>query len=183
MVDRQHAPSLEELSVPVIVVDDTTAGLQRLASYWRSLFDVRVVGITGSIGKTSTKEAVASVASQRYQVVRTRLSYNTDIGVSLALLEITPDTEVVVLELGEAYRLNEVRELCQLGRPSIGVVTNVSYSHLGRMGTLEAIAESIAELPESLPDDGVAVFILCHSRFRAMASRARSRAGRYRCPP
>lgn len=173
MIDRQHAPSLEGLSVPVIVVDDTVAGLQRLASYWRSLFDVRVIGITGSIGKTSTKEAVASVASQRYQVVRTRRSYNTDIGVSLTLLEITPDTEVVVLELGEAYRLNEVRELCQLGRPSIGVVTNVSYSHLGRMGTIEAISESIAELPESLPDDGVAVLNGDDFRVRAMAERCR----------
>ncbi len=173
MVDRHHAPRFEGLSVPVVVVEDTVTGLRRLASYWRSLFDVRVIGITGSMGKTSTKEAVAAVVSQRYAVVRTRRSYNTDIGISLGLLEISPDTEVVVLELGEAYRLNEVRELCELGRPSIGVVTNVSYSHLGRMGSIEAIAESIAELPESLPEDGVAVLNGDDFRVRAMVERCR----------
>lgn len=173
MVDRRHLHVAEGLEVPVVVVDDTVVGLWRLAAYWRDLFDVRVVAITGSIGKTSTKEAVASVAAQRYSVVRTKKSYNTVIGIAVTLLEITPDTEVVVLELGEAYRLNEVRELCEVGKPSIGVVTNVSYSHLARMGSVEAIAASIAELPESLPADGVAILNGDDVRVRAMADRCR----------
>jgi UDP-N-acetylmuramoyl-tripeptide--D-alanyl-D-alanine ligase len=173
MIDRQHASRFEGLSVPVVVVEDTVAGLRRLASYWRSLFAVQVIGVTGSLGKTSTKEAIASVAAQRFRVVRTRRSFNTEIGVSLGLLEITPDTEVVVLELGEAYRLGEVRELCELGRPAIGVVTNVSSSHLSRMGSIEAIAASIAELPESLPEDGVAVLNGDDLRVRAMVERCR----------
>lgn len=173
MIDRHHASQFEGLSVPVVVVEDTVAGLRRLAAYWRSLFAVQVIGVTGSLGKTSTKEAIASVASQGYAVVRTPRSFNTEVGVSLGLLEITPDTEVVVLELGEAYRLGEVRELCELGRPAIGVVTNVSHSHLSRMGSIEAIAASIAELPESLPEDGVAVLNGDDLRVRAMAERCR----------
>lgn len=183
MVDQAHAAQYEGLSVPVVVVDDTLAALQRLASYWRGLFDLQVVGITGSVGKTSTKEAVAAVASQRYRVVKSRGSYNNEIGVPLTLLDITPDTEVAVVEIGGAYRMGEVREMCALARPTIGIVTNVSHSHLARMGSLEAIAKNKAELIESLGEDGVAILNGDDFRVRAMAARCRGRVVLYGLAP
>ncbi|MCS7051688.1 MAG: Mur ligase family protein, partial [Thermomicrobium sp.] len=183
LVEASRAEELGSLGIPLIVVDDTLAALLRLASYWRSLFDVPVVAVTGSVGKTSTKEAIAAILGQRLRVVRSRGSFNTDVGVALDLLTIDPDTDVVVLEFGEAYRLGEVRELCVLARPRFGVVTNVSYAHLARMGTLERIAESIAELPESLPDDGVAFLNGDDFRVRLMAQRTHARVRLYGLSP
>jgi len=183
IVEARRAEELASLGVPLVVVDDTLAALLRLASYWRRLFDVPVVAVTGSVGKTSTKEAIASVLAQRYQVVRSRGSFNTDVGVALDLLAIDPDTDVVVLEFGEAYRLGEVRELCALAEPRIGVVTNVSHAHLARMGTLERIAQSIAELPEALPADGVAVLNGDDFRVRLMAERTHARVLFYGLSP
>jgi UDP-N-acetylmuramoyl-tripeptide--D-alanyl-D-alanine ligase len=159
------------VSRPLVVVEDTIAALQRLAAYWRSLYDVRVVGITGSMGKSSTKEVIAAVLAQKFDTVRSRASYNNEIGLPLTLLEITPDTEVVVLEMGGAYRFGEIRELAEIARPDIGIVTNVSYSHLERMGSLEAIAETKVELPESLPPEGAAILNGDDFRVRAMAER------------
>lgn len=183
IVEARRAEEFAGLGVPLIVVDDTLAALVRLASYWRNLFPVQVVAVTGSVGKTSTKEAIASVLAQRFAVVRSRSSFNTDVGVALDLLTIDPDTDVVVLEFGEAYRLGEVRELCALAQPRIGVVTNVSYAHLARMGTIERIAQSIAELPESLPEDGVAVLNGDDFRVRLMAERTPSRVVTYGLSP
>ncbi|MBO9384972.1 MAG: UDP-N-acetylmuramoyl-tripeptide--D-alanyl-D-alanine ligase [Thermomicrobium sp.] len=183
LVEARRAEELADLGIPLIVVDDTLAALLRLASYWRRLFAVPVAAVTGSVGKTSTKEAIASVLAQRFQVVRSRASFNTDVGIALDLLTIDPNTDVVVLEFGEAYRLGEVRELCALAEPRIGVVTNVSYAHLARMGTIERIAQSIAELPESLPADGVAVLNGDDFRVRLMAERTPARVLLYGLSP
>jgi UDP-N-acetylmuramoyl-tripeptide--D-alanyl-D-alanine ligase len=183
LVEARWAEELANLGIPLIVVDDTLAALLRLASYWRRLFAVPVAAVTGSVGKTSTKEAIASVLAQRFQVVRSRASFNTDVGIALDLLTIDPNTDVVVLEFGEAYRLGEVRELCALAEPRIGVVTNVSYAHLARMGTIERIAQSIAELPESLPADGVAVLNGDDFRVRLMAERTPARVLLYGLSP
>jgi UDP-N-acetylmuramoyl-tripeptide--D-alanyl-D-alanine ligase len=179
MVSEAFAQRFNLLDLPVIVVPDTLQALQELAAYWRGLFDPTVVGITGSIGKSSTKEVVAAVASQRYNVTRSVKSFNNEVGLPLSVLEITPDTEVVVLELGGAYRFGEITELAQIARPKLGVVTNVSHSHLGRMGTLEAIAETKAELVDALPYDGVAILNADDERVRRMAARARCRVVPY----
>lgn len=157
MVARDRVAELASLGIPLIAVDDTIEALQRLAAYWRTMFDVTVVGITGSIGKSSAKEVIASVLGQGFNVIRARASFNNEIGMPLSIMEITPDTEVAVLEFGGAYRFGEITELAQIARPTIGVVTNVSHSHLQRMGSLEAIAETKAELPRALPSDGVAI--------------------------
>lgn len=162
--------TLSSLGIPLIAVDDTIAALQRLGAYWRSLYDVRVVGITGSIGKSSTKEVIAAVLSQRFQTIRARASFNNEIGLPLTLLEINPDTEVAVLEMGGAYRFGEITELAEMAKPLIGVVTNVSHSHLQRMGSLEAIAQTKRELPESLPPEGFAVLNGDDFRVRDMAT-------------
>jgi UDP-N-acetylmuramoyl-tripeptide--D-alanyl-D-alanine ligase len=165
--------------LPAIVVPETIPALQALATYWRGLYDVQVVGITGSIGKSSTKEVVAAVAGAQFNVTRSVKSYNNEIGLPLSVLEITPDTEVVVLEMGGAYAFGEITDLAQIARPNIGVVTNVSHSHLGRMGSLEAIAETKAELVDALPEDGVAILNVDDHRVRRMFDRAKGRVVLY----
>jgi UDP-N-acetylmuramoyl-tripeptide--D-alanyl-D-alanine ligase len=169
IVARDRVAELEAIGIPLIAVDDTIVALQRLAAFWRTTFDVTVVGITGSIGKSSTKEVIASVLGQRFNVIRARASFNNEIGMPLTLMEINPDTEIAVLEFGGAYRFGEITELAEIARPTIGIVTNVSHSHLQRMGSLEAIAETKAELPRSLPFDGVAILNGDDFRVRAMA--------------
>lgn len=183
LVDRAHVPRLPEGLGPLIVVPDTVAGLQDLAAFWRDSHDVAVVGITGSIGKSSTKEVVWSVASQRFRAIRSQRSFNNEIGLPLSLMEIGSDTEVVVLEIGGAYAPGEISRLAEIARPTIGVVTNVSHSHLARMGSLEAIAATKAELPASLPEDGVAVLNGDDLRVRLMADKCRCRVIRYGLAP
>lgn len=173
LVDAAHADHLSTVGLPLVVVDDTIVGLQRLASYWRSRLRVRVIGITGSVGKSSTKEVIWKVASQRYRTHHSRKSFNNEIGLPLTLLELTPETEVVVLEMG-THGPGEITELTDIAHPQIGVVTNVSHSHLGRMGSLEVIARAKTELPASLPADGFAVLNGDDARVRAMAPATRA---------
>jgi len=183
IVDRAHAPTLTAASIPLVVVENTVTALQHLAAYWRSVFDIPVIGITGSVGKSSTKEVIAGVISWRFNSVRSPGSYNNEIGLPLSLLEITPDTDVVVLEMGGAYGPGEIRRLAEIARPTIGVVTNVSHVHLERMGSLEAIAATKAELPSSLPETGVAILNGDDPRVRAMASHCRCRVLFYGLSP
>jgi UDP-N-acetylmuramoyl-tripeptide--D-alanyl-D-alanine ligase len=155
-------------------VDNTLAALQRLAAYWRGKYRVKVVGITGSVGKTTCKELTAAVLSSGYQVLKSEANLNTEIGLPLALLQLRPEHERVVLEMG-MYGLGDVRLLCQMARPQIGVVTNVGPVHLERLGTLEAIAQAKAELVESLPVDGWAVLNGDDPLVAAMAERTSAR--------
>lgn len=169
LVDAAHADQLSTLGLPLVVVDDTIAGLQRLAAFWRSRLNVQVIGITGSVGKSSTKEIIWKVASQRFRTHHSRKSFNNEIGLPLTILELTPETEVVVLEMG-THGPGEITDLTDIAHPQIGVVTNVSHSHLGRMGSLEVIARAKTELPASLPADGFAVLNGDDFRVRAMAA-------------
>ena len=163
----------------VVVVPDTLVALHNLAAYWRDLFDVRLIGITGSIGKSSTKEVVAAVAGARFNVLKSAGSYNNEVGLPISLLQLTPDTEVAVLEMGGAYRFGEITELAEIARPDIGVVTNVTHSHLSRMGSLEAIAQTKVELVQALPESGLAILNADDERVREMARDARGRVALY----
>lgn len=183
LIARDRADELAGLGIPLLTVDDTVVALQRLAAYWRTLFDVSVVGVTGSMGKSSAKEVIASVLARRHSVIRARASFNNEIGMPLTLMQINPDTDVAVLEFGGAYRFGEITELAEIARPSIGVVTNVSHSHLQRMGSLEAIAETKTELPRSLPADGVAILNGDDFRVRAMADETSARVVLYGLAP
>jgi UDP-N-acetylmuramoyl-tripeptide--D-alanyl-D-alanine ligase len=168
------APAFVAIEVP-----DTLEALHRLATYWRALFDVRMVGITGSIGKSSTKEVIASVAGARFNVLKSVGSYNNEVGLPVSVLQLTPDTDVAVLEMGGAYRFGEITELAQIAKPDIGVVTNVTHSHLSRMGSLEAIAQTKVELIKALPDDGLALLNADDARVAAMAGEASCRVMTY----
>lgn len=159
------------LPLPLIAVDDTVAALGRLAADRRARRGdgLTVVGITGSVGKTSTKETVAAVLGQRFRTYHSPGNLNNEIGLPLSLLEVAPWDEVAVLEMGGAYAHGELTHLAGIARPRIGVVTNIHPVHLERMGTIEAIAQTKAELVAALPPDGVAVLNGDDARVLAMA--------------
>lgn len=165
-----------------IVVPDTLWTLQELAAYWRRRVNVRVVGVTGSVGKTVTKELTASILSRRYATLRNEGNLNNEIGLPLTLLKVTPKTEYAVLEMG-MYALGEIARLAEIARPSVGVVTNVEPVHLERLGSIERIAQAKAELVQALPADGVAILNGDDPRVRAMATLTKARLFTYGLSP
>ena len=172
LVSRAWADQRLEPPLPLLVVDDPLSALQRHAAWWRGQFDdLLVVGITGSVGKTSTKETVASVLGRAGLTYRSPGNLNSEIGLPLSLLEVTPEHHAAVLEMGGAYAFGEIHLLAEIARPRIGVVTNVHPVHLERMGSIEAIAETKAELVDAIPEDGWAVLNGDDPRVRAMADR------------
>jgi UDP-N-acetylmuramoyl-tripeptide--D-alanyl-D-alanine ligase len=169
----------------VFVVPDSLAGLQEVASYWRARMNVVAVGITGSVGKTTTKEIVANVLAQRYATLRSEGNLNNEIGLPMTLLRLTPEHQRVVLEMG-MYSLGEITRLCELARPRIGVVTNIGPAHLERLGTIDRIAQAKSELPRALPaaeDGGVAILNADDPLVLAMAGVTRARVFTYGLNP
>ena len=161
-------------AVTSFVVPDTLLALQRLAAGRRDRRRAKVVGITGSVGKTTTKEIVAAVLGVKYRVLKSEANYNNEIGLPLTLLQLSQRHQRAVLEMG-MYALGEIRTLCEIARPEIGVVTNVGPVHLERLGSMEAIAAAKAELLESLPPHGFAVMNADDPFVRTMADRTRAR--------
>ena len=160
--------------VALFQVSDSLAALQHLATYWRRRHDVRVVAVTGSVGKTTCKELVAAVLARRYRVLKSEANLNTEIGVPLTLLQLTPEHQRAVLEFA-MYGRGEIDLLSRIAAPHIGVVTNIGPVHLERLGSLEAVAAAKAELVEALPADGVAVLNGDDPRVAALAARTRAR--------
>jgi UDP-N-acetylmuramoyl-tripeptide--D-alanyl-D-alanine ligase len=140
----------------VIAVDDTVRGLGDIAAFHRSVLPVRVVGITGSNGKTTTKEMAASVAGRCWRVHKNRGNFNNLIGLPLTVLELEEEHQVAVLEMG-MNRRGEIRRLAEIARPEVGVVTNVGPVHLEHIGSVRGVAEAKAELLGSLDASGTAV--------------------------
>ena len=159
--------------VAVFQVSDSLSALQRLAAHWRARHDVRVVGVTGSVGKTTCKEIIAAVLGTRRRVLKSTANLNTEIGLPLTLLELTADHQCSVLEMA-MYGPGEIDLLCHIARPQIGVVTNVGPVHLERLGSIAAIAAAKAELVAALPPDGVAVLNGDDPSVAAMASRTKA---------
>lgn len=144
------------LDKPVVRVQDVLWSLGDLAAYYRSKFDVRVIGITGSVGKTTTKEMLSAILERRWKVLKNEMNYNNEIGVPLTLFQLDSGHEAVVLEM--AMRgLGEIRRLAEIARPQVGVITNVGISHIERLGSQGAIADAKSELLQELPPDGLAV--------------------------
>jgi UDP-N-acetylmuramoyl-tripeptide--D-alanyl-D-alanine ligase len=149
-------------------VDDSLLALQQLARFWRRQRDVRVIGITGSVGKSTTKELAASVLSQRYSTLKNPGNLNNEIGLPLTLLRLSAGHQRAVLEMG-FYVPGEIAFLCELAQPEIGVITNIGTVHAERAGSQEAIARGKAELIQSLPPEGVAILNYDDSWVRTMA--------------
>ncbi len=144
------------VEVPHVVVPDTQRALEELGRQARRQWGGPVVGITGSAGKTSTKEIVAAALGVRFATARTQGNLNNHLGVPLTLLRVPETAEQVVLELGMNHA-GEIRHLCDIARPDIGVVTNVGWAHIENFDSPEGIAAAKRELIESLPPDGTAI--------------------------
>jgi UDP-N-acetylmuramoyl-tripeptide--D-alanyl-D-alanine ligase len=160
--------------VTVLQVPDGLVALGAIAAGWRARFDPIVVGVTGSIAKTSTKEAIAAVLGASFRTLRTEGNQNNEIGVPLTLLRLDRDHRAAVLEMG-MYAGGDIADLARIARPRIGVVTAVHGVHLSRMGTIAAIEQAKGELVEALPSDGVAVLNQDDRRVRRMADRTAAR--------
>lgn len=157
-------------AVTVVEVADTLRGFWAIAADWRSRFDPLVVGVTGSIAKTSTKEAIATVLAAELVTLKNEGNQNNEIGLPLTLMRLRPDHQAAVLEMG-MYVGGEIADLARMGRPEIGVVTAVQAVHLSRIGTIEAVERAKGELVEALPADGVAILNADDERVRGMAGR------------
>jgi UDP-N-acetylmuramoyl-tripeptide--D-alanyl-D-alanine ligase len=140
----------------VIMVDDTRWALGELAGYYRSKFNVKVIAVTGSVGKTSTKEMIASILEKKWRVLKNEMNYNNEIGVPLTLFRLDRSHQIVVLEM--AMRgIGEIRRLAAIAKPSVGVITNIGLSHIERLGSQGAIADAKSELLAELPPDGTVI--------------------------
>jgi len=139
-----------------IRVHDPLKALQQVAKFWRKKHAVRVIGITGSVGKSTTKEVVAEVLGQRHCTLKNKGNLNNEIGLPLTLLSLREEHERVVLEMG-FYVPGEIKLLCDIASPVIGVVTNIGTVHASRAGSQEEIARGKAELVQSLPSTGFAI--------------------------
>lgn len=140
----------------IIMVDDVVKALQEIAKLKRSLVDIPVIGITGSVGKTSTKDLVASVLAQKYKVLKTQGNYNNEIGLPLTVLSLK-DEEMMVLEMGMSA-LGEISLLTDIAQPSTGVITVIGSSHIGELGSRENILKAKLEILEGLEPEGKLIF-------------------------
>jgi UDP-N-acetylmuramoyl-tripeptide--D-alanyl-D-alanine ligase len=172
-------------SLPLLLrTPNSLAALQQAAAFWREKHTARVVGITGSVGKTTTKELAAAVLARRYNVLKSEASYNNEIGLPLTLMHLTEEHERVVLEMG-MYDVGEIADLARIARPDVGVVTIVSPVHLERAGSIERIVKAKTELVEALPPapEGVAILNYDDERVRGMAQATQARVLYYGLSP
>ncbi len=139
----------------IVLVENTVKMLQELAKYKRSMCNILVVAITGSVGKTSTKDIVASVLSQKYKVLKTQGNYNNEIGMPLTLLSLK-DEEVMVLEMG-MNSFGEISLLSKIAKPDVAVITNIGTAHIGILGSRENILKAKLEILEGLNKNGTVV--------------------------
>ncbi len=140
----------------VIVVDDCLRSLQDIAAYHRDKFQIGVVGVTGSNGKTTTKDLIASVLQTRYRVLKTEGNFNNDIGLPLTLLRLNGQHEIAVLEMGMRGQ-GEIALLCALCKPNVGVITNIGEAHLEHLGSRENISKAKGELLEAMGSNDTAI--------------------------
>lgn len=143
-------------NIPLFLVKNTLETYHQLAHWWRNQFDIPVIAITGSVGKTTTKELIASVLATQGKVHKTLANYNNEIGVPKTLLELDENHHSAVIEMGMRGR-GEIALLAQIARPTIAVITNVGTAHIGRLGSETAIAEAKCELLAESPSSSIAV--------------------------
>jgi UDP-N-acetylmuramoyl-tripeptide--D-alanyl-D-alanine ligase len=159
-----------------ILVEDSLKALQQIARFWRSKLGLRVVGITGSVGKSTTKELVAAVLEQRFSTLKNPGNLNNEIGLPLTILRLSEGHQQAVLEMG-FYVPGEIEFLCDIARPHVGVVTNIGTVHAERAGSQEAIAQGKSELVQALPPvpEGCAILNYDDPLVRAMAEKTQAR--------
>jgi len=163
---------------------DALLALQTLAKYWRQQHNLVVIGITGSVGKSSTKELIASVLGSQMKTLKNQGNMNNEIGLPLTLLSLTEEHKAAVLEMG-FYVAGEIKLLCDIAQPQIGIVTNIGTVHAERAGSIEAIARGKAELVESLPasPEGLAILNYDDPFVKDMAGLTKARIFYYGLDP
>ena len=139
----------------IILVEDTLIAIQKLAAYKRSLYNIPVIAITGSVGKTSTKDLVSSVVAQKYRCLKTEGNYNNHIGVPLTLLRLKNE-EVAVIEMGMNH-FGEISLLTNIVKPTIAIITNIGTAHIGNLGSREHILKAKLEILEGLAENGTII--------------------------
>jgi len=165
-------------------VEDSLKALQTIARHWRRQLNLRVIGITGSVGKSTTKELVAEVLGQRYHTLKSPGNLNNEIGLPLSLLRLGPGHQRAVLEMG-FYVPGEISFLCDLALPQVGVITNIGTVHAERAGSQEEIAKGKAELVEALPPapEGIAILNYDDPWVRPMAAKTKASVFYYGLDP
>jgi UDP-N-acetylmuramoyl-tripeptide--D-alanyl-D-alanine ligase len=175
----------QEVEVPFcLLVDSTLEALQKVAGAWRRRLNLRVIGITGSVGKSTTKELTTTVLRQRYRTLKNPGNLNNEIGLPMTLWRLSEGHERAVLEMG-FYVPGEIKFLCDLSLPAVGVLTTIGTVHAERAGSIEEIARGKAELVQSLPPapEGVAVLNLDDPLVRRMAELTQARIFYYGMQP
>lgn len=153
--DKKHPTPY--LDAGIIIVDDTLKAYQKLANSYLSATGAKVIGITGSNGKTGTKDILASILEEKFRVHKTAKNLNNDIGLPKTIMEMDLDDEAIVLEMG-MDNFGDIRTLTNIAKPDIAVITNIGDSHLQELGTKENIARAKFEILEGLKPDGVFIF-------------------------
>ncbi len=153
IADRKDLPHHERL----FIVDDSLTALQELAKLHREKCGTPIIGITGTNGKTTTKELVAAVLSEKYNIIYTQGNFNNHLGVPLTLLQIKPDTEIAVVEMG-ANHPKEIELLCSLAQPNFGIITNIGKAHIEGFGSFEGVIKTKNELYDYLRNTNGMVF-------------------------
>lgn len=183
LTDRPRPAELQGADdVASIEVPDTALALADLGRAGRNRLTGPVVGVTGSVGKTSTKDLLAGVLATTFITAANERSFNNELGLPLTLLGAPDDTEAVVVEMG-ARGVGHIALLCDIARPTVGIVTRVEGVHLELFGDLESVARAKGELIEALPADGLAVLNADHPVVAAMAERSSARVLRYGLTP
>ena len=167
-------PDEPPANVPLVLVEDTTRSLGRLAAWHRSRFSVPVVAITGSIGKTTVKELTAAVLATRGEVLKPASSFNNQWGLPLTLLRLGPDHRAAVVELG-TNQAGEIATLSAIAQPTVGVVTMVAAVHTEFLGSIEGVREEKAALVRALSPSGIAVLNADDARVASMARETKGR--------
>lgn len=173
--DYRLPPAPKRTGVPMLLgVRDTLESYQRLATHYRNRFPIPVIAITGSNGKTTTKEMVAQVVAQRWKTLKTEGNLNNRIGVPQTLFQLAPRHQAAVIEMGVDQQ-GQTARLCEIARPTIGVITNIGPDHLEFFGSMEGSAQAKAELLDHLPQDGAVVLNADDEYFDYLAARAQCR--------
>jgi UDP-N-acetylmuramoyl-tripeptide--D-alanyl-D-alanine ligase len=178
------AEKLSQADIPgipfCIQVENTVLALQKIAKFWRAKLNLRVVGITGSVGKSTTKELITDVLNQKYRTLKNPGNMNNEIGLPLTLLRLSEGYERAVLEMG-FYVPGEIALLCDIAKPQVGVITNIGTVHAERAGSQDEIARGKAELIKALPPapEGIAILNYDDPRVRPMAKLTQARVINY----
>ncbi len=156
--------------VPILQVENSLKAYQKIARWWRDRFDIPVISVTGSVGKTTTKELIAGVLATQGKVLKTEANYNNEIGVPKTLLRLSADDNYAVVEMAMRGP-GEIAELTHIANPTIGLITNVGTAHIGRLGSVEAIAEAKCELLREMSRDSIAILNFDNKRLIETAAK------------